>query len=199
MKPLQRAAWIAFVAHLIAGFAMAVVLRRGLDTTPDLHERMAFIVDHRVWWTLSWLTWGAAAIAILYFYVTFAEAHGLPSRVAVSLTVAAIGADLAGQTIEIGVLPTLVTPELFLITHRSAVMLSGFVANTLYSTTALLLTVGARSRYPTWISLAGIAVAVFGFALSVAVLLDSASGMFWTNVFLGPAILVWLAAIGQPR
>ena len=57
MKPLQRAAWIAFIAHLIAGFAMAVVLRRGLETTPDLHERMAFIVNHRAWWTMSWLTW----------------------------------------------------------------------------------------------------------------------------------------------
>jgi hypothetical protein len=186
LKPLQRAAWIAFIAHLIAGFAMAVVLRRGLETTPDLHERMAFIVNHRAWWTMSWLTWGAAAIAIFYFYMTFAEAHKLPSRFAVWLTVAAIGADLAGQSIEIGVLPTLVMPDLFVIAHRIAVMLSGFVANTLYSATALLLTLGARSRYPTWISVIGVSVGLSGFALSIAVLMDSASAMFWTSVFSGP-------------
>ena len=104
---------------------------------------------------------------------------------------------------EIGVLPSLATrafnsnaaPELFLTLHRVAVMLSGFVANGLYSTTALILTWGAREAYPAQVSIIGIAVGIFGIALSVAALVDSVAGMFWANVFLLPAILLWLAAI----
>jgi hypothetical protein len=202
LNRLQRAAWIAFGAHLIAGCAMAFVLSRGLETTPDLHERLTFLVDHRAMWTFGWLTWTAAALAILYFYISFAEAHDVSSRFAVWLTVAAIGPDLAAQSIEIGVLPMVAAhvygtneASLFLLLHRVAVMLSGFAANTLYSATALVLAIQARGRYPAWITVAGVFVGVFGFALSVAALMDSASGMFWTNVLLVPALLIWLAAV----
>jgi hypothetical protein len=152
-------------------------------------------------WTLGWLTWTAAAVAILYFYMTFADTHAT-SRFAVLLTVAAIGPDLAAQSIEIGVLPALAAdpstkavPELFLIMHRVAVMLSGYLANGLYSATAIMLAWAARHKYPGWVSWTGIAVGVFGAALSIAALLDSAAGMFWTNVLLVPAILLWLAAV----
>jgi len=175
---------------------MAFVLRRGLETTPELRERFSFLIDHRTLWTLGWLSWTLAALAILYFYFTFANVHFRSSRFAVLLTIAALGPDLSAQAIEIGVLPPLAArafssdaaSELFLTLHRAAVMLSGFVANGLYSTTALILTWGARGAYPSWVSIIGI-------ALSVAALLDSAAGMFWTNVFLVPAILLWLAAV----
>jgi len=79
--------------------------------------------------------------------------------------------------------------------HRVAVMLSGYVANGLYSVTALILVWGARHAYPAWVSTIGLAVGVFGIALSVAALLDSVGGMFWTNVFLVPCLLLWLAAV----
>ena len=90
---------------------MALLLRRGLETNPDFQDRLAFLVNHRVLWGFGWFTWTAAALAILYFYIAFASAHQAadPSniwlRFAVILTAAAIGPDLAAQTIEIGVLP----------------------------------------------------------------------------------------------
>jgi hypothetical protein len=59
----------------------------------------------------------------------------------------------------------------------------------------LLLVWGARHAYPAWVSTIGTAVGVFGIALSIAALLDSVAGMFWTNVFLVPAILLWLLAV----
>jgi hypothetical protein len=86
-------------------------------------------------------------------------------------------------------------PESFLTLHRLAVMLSGYLANGLYSVTAMILAWTARRAYPTWISLTGVAVGVFGIALSAAALLDSAAGMFWTNVLLVPALLLWLVAV----
>jgi len=203
VRRLRRAAILSFVAHLVAGIAMAGVLTHGLETTPDLQARLAYLVDHRVLWTLGWLTWTAAAFTILNFYLAFAEVHPPRSQFAVLLTVVALAPDLSAQAIEIGVLPGLAaqvvgenaTPELFLMLHRVAVMLSGFVANTLYSLTALLLAWTAHHAYAWWVTSTGVAVAVFGFSLSIAALLNSSAGMFWTNVFLVPAILLWLAAV----
>jgi hypothetical protein len=200
---LRTAAVLAFCAHLLAGLSMAFVLRRGLETTPVLQDRLAFLVNHGALWTTAWLTWTAAAIAILYFYLTFAEAHLPTSRFPVLLTVIALGPDLAAQAIEIGVLPSLashalstnIAPDLFLTLHRVAVMLSGYLANGLYSVTAMILAWRARDAYPRWVSVVGVAVGFSGIALSVAALLDSVTGMFWTNVLLVPALLIWLAAI----
>jgi hypothetical protein len=197
---LRRAALIAFVAHLVAGLAMALVLGRGLETTPGLEDRLAFIVNYRASWTMAWLTWSVAAIAILYYYAAFAEAHEL-ERFPVLLTIAALGPDLAAQAIEIGVLPGLAatSSEHFLTMHRVAVMLSGFLANGLYSLTALLLVWGARRAYPAWLSVIGFAVGIFGFALSAAALLNSVAGMFWTNVLLVPTLLLWLVGVAVRR
>ena len=43
--------------------------------------------------------------------------------------------------------------------------------------------------------LAGLAVGCFGLMLSAAALMDSANGMFWSNVLLVPSILFWLAGV----
>jgi hypothetical protein len=203
---LQRAAVVALCIHLLAGLSMLIVLRRGLETNPVFQDRLVFLVNSRPSWTFAWLTWTAAAIAILYFYVVFADVHRPGSRLAILLTVAGVGADLAGQAIEIGVLPRLAyqahqasstnaAAELFLALHRVAVMLSGYVGNGLYSVTAMLLAWSARHAYPAWVSSIGIAVGVFGIALSAATLLDSVAGMFWINVFLVPSILLWLGGV----
>jgi len=193
LKRLRRAAIVAFIVHLLAGGSMALILRRGLDTNPDFQDRLSFLINHRAIWTLGWLTWTAAALAILYFYAVFAAEHRV--RFAVLLTVAAIAPDLSAQAIEVGVLPGLPSRELFLALHRVAVVMSGGVANGLYSATALILACSARNAYPSWIWMMGVAVGFFGFMLSFAALVDSVSGMFWTNVLLVPAILIWLAGV----
>ncbi|HEU5182260.1 MAG TPA: hypothetical protein VFW45_15855 [Candidatus Polarisedimenticolia bacterium] len=181
---------------------MAFVLRHGLEPT-SLQDRLLFLIDHRWLWTAAWLAWTAAAPAILYFYMVFAEAHGPAARFAVFLTVAALAPDLSAQAIEFGALPRLAAqgpgpndmPQLFITLHRVAIMLSGCMANGLYSATALLLTWAARRSYPAWVTGCGLAVGVFGIGLSVATILDASMGMVWANVFLVPAILVWLAAV----
>jgi hypothetical protein len=203
---LRTAATIAFWLHLLAGVSMAVVLRRGLETNPDFQDRLAFIINQRALWTCAWLTWMAAAVAILYFYMTFSSAHQL-GGFSVLLATAGFAADLPAQAIEIGVLPGLAGSiasvnagtDLFVALHRTAVMMSGCIANGLYSVSAFILAWGARRVYPVWVSSSGIATACFGVALSAAALLDSTSGMFWTNVFLVPSILLWLAGVAQWR
>ena len=78
-----------------------------------------------------------------------------------------------------------------------AEMLSGYAGNGMYSLSAILLAWNARRAYPVWVSSAGIATGCFGLALSAAALINSASGMFWTNMFLVPSILVWLAGVAN--
>ena len=181
---------------------MALVLSHGLETNPDFQNRLTFIVKHTALWTSGWLTWTAAAIAILYFYSSLASEHQT-GKLAVLLAVAAIAPDLSAQAVEIGVLPAIAERvvntgagmDLFLALHRAAVMMSGYVANGLYSFTALSLAWGTRRAYPVWVWTAGMAAGFFGFALSTAALADSAAGMFWTNVVLVPSILLWLAGV----
>jgi hypothetical protein len=206
LNRLQRAALVALVIHLIAGLSMALILSRGLETTPNLHMRLTFLVNYRLWWTAAWLSWTGASIAILYFYVVFREVHGAPP-LAVFLTIAAVGLDLSGQAIEIGLLPTIAarvlsenaSPAMFLMLHRMAEMLSGYAANGLYSISALLLVFATCHAYPTLVSAFGSVVGFVGILLSIAVLLDSTAGMFWTNVMLVPSILCWLGLVAIAR
>lgn len=192
---LQRAAAIAFALHLIAGASMALILREGLETNPDFQARLNFLANHAVLWGFGWFTWSLAALAILYFYDAFASAHQL-SRFAVLLTAAAVAVDLSVQAIEVGVLPSMTDrPDLFLTLHRTAVLMSGTVANGLYSLSALALAWPTRRVYPAWVWMAGLAVGSFGLLLSAAALANSVAGMFWSNVFLVPALLLWLGGV----
>jgi hypothetical protein len=174
---------------------MALILRNGLETNPNFLNRVSFIVDHGALWSLGWLTWTAAAIAILCFYAAFTSLHQT-GEIAVWLTIAAIGPDLCAQAIEIGALPQIATrADLFVTLHRIAVLMSGFVANGLYSASALILAWMTRRVYPGWVCVAGMATGLSGFALSAAAIVNSADGMLWTNVVLLPCLLVWLAGV----
>lgn len=204
LSRLRIAATIAFCLHLIAGTAMALVLRNGLETNANFQDRLTFITRHTELWIFGWLTWTAAAIALLYFYISFSQRHRT-GRLAVLLAAAAIAPDLSAQAIEIGVLPAIaervvttnVGMDLFVALHRVAVMLSGYVANGLYSVAALSLAWTARRAYPVWVSMAGMAVGSVGLVLSAAALVDSAAAMFWTNLVLIPSILLWLAGVAM--
>jgi hypothetical protein len=203
---LRTAALLALIVHLIAGTSMALILSRGLATTSDLIARLGFLVTHRAQWTIAWLTWQAAALCILWFYYVFASTASEPIlRLAVLLAAAAIGPDLAGQIIEIAVLPEIAGRALtsradrdtFFLLDRIAVMLSGYAANGLYSLAAVLFAWFTRRRYSRAVWLAGLAAGVSGLALSLATLIDSVCGMFWTNVFLLPLLVIWLGGVAH--
>ena len=190
---LRRAALLAFCTHLIAGLGMAFVLRVGDESgspgPPRLPRQSSRIVDAR----LAHLDCCRYCDFVLLLDIR-RYACGFPFRSVVDCR--SPRPDLAAQSIEIGVLAGLAAaPEQFLIMHRVAVMLSGYLANGLYSATAIMLAWAARDKYPVWVSILGLAVGLFGVALSIAALLDSAAGMFWTNVLLVPTILLWLAAL----
>lgn len=201
---MRRAAWIAFFAHLISGLAMLGVLRHGLETNPDLADRLRFLAENRWAWRVSWLCWHVAAFSILWFYRVFARVHRA-NRAPLILGALAVAGDLAAQNVEMWVLPALAarhlgSPDphalgLFQSAHRGAVLLTGCLANAFYTLAAGLLAWKARGEYAGWINAAAAGVVAAGAWLSAAACLDSAAGMFWSNVFLVPALLAWLAGV----
>ncbi|MCZ6688737.1 MAG: hypothetical protein O7H41_03945 [Planctomycetota bacterium] len=203
---LRLAAWIALGTHFIAGAAMAILLRPGLETEPDLASRMEYVTEHGAAWVGGWLCWTVAALSIIYFYTTFALAYrsegGIRAtllRIAIGLGIVAVTADILAQTIEIGILPELARARAdleFLLMHRRAVLLTGYLANGLYTISAILLASTTRRFYPSWVWLAGtFGVGVSGVGLSVAALIDSVAGMVTANALLVPAILCWLVGV----
>ena len=212
-----HAAGLSLGLHLVAGLAMWLVLRHGLETNSDLTSRLRFVVEHEWLWMTAWLSWYLAALSFLYFIVSLAYAHEthdslavVPLRIAVLLAAAGIVPDLSAEAIEMGVLPKVAAAALdsaavagdlperasdFLTLHRVAVMLTGFLANGLYSLAASILTWTARTQYPRWVTVAGIGVGLAGAWLSAAALVDSPRGMMWSNVVLVPCILAWLTGV----
>ena len=217
----RRLAWASLVSvaiHLVAGMAMALVLRHGLESNADAAARVRFLAESRLAWTLAWLTWHGAALAILWFFFSFVEAHAAGSsnrgalRVALVLVGAAIVPDLAAQSIEIGVLPELAselypgpasatapnadaTERLYHTLHRSVVMMTGYLANGLYTLASVVAVAATWRSYPAWTRLSGAALGLFGFWLSAAALVNSVDGMVWSNVGLVPAIALWQIGI----
>jgi hypothetical protein len=206
---LSVAAWLALVTHLAAGLATAFVLKPGLETNPDLPDRLRYISENEALWIAAWLVWNVAALSILYFYASFVAAHAEGSaaaslpRLALWLSVAAIVPDLTAEAIEMGLLPQLAqraladgsSSALFLAVHRGAVMATGYVANGLYSLSALLLVWSTRRTYPAWIVGSGLLVAAAGMFLSAAILADWVGGMVGAHFVLVPALLLWQAGV----
>jgi len=83
--------------------------------------------------------------------------------------------------------------------ERSAVMITGFAANGFYTVGACLMAWRMRGVLPAWANAAGVAVGGAGGALSVAALLGSADGMYWTNIVLVPAIVGFQLGIIRAR
>lgn len=200
----ERAAWIAIITHLLAGLALLLLLRDGLDTNPDIASRLTYIAQHRLAWIGGWLTWHAASLSIVIFIVLIAAAartaaRSALGRIAVACVIAAFAMDISGQTLLIGFMPSAADPliesEFILRIHRIAVQLSGYAGNGLYTLATLLIAVQLWRESNALMRLAGTAIGASGISLSIAALLNSADGMYWSNAVLLPAILIWLACV----
>lgn len=198
------AAWAALAAHLLAGLALLVLLRDGLDTNPDAASRLAYIAEHRAAWIGGWLTWHAASLSIVVFIILTSRAAESSARaglghVAVAFVIAAVAVDLAGQTLLIGFWPPAADPlpdaDFTLGVHRVAVLLSGYAGNGLYTLATLLIAAQLWRESNGLMRLAGLTIGVSGAALSVTALVGSARGMYWSNAALLPALLLWLGCV----
>ena len=213
-KRLCDAAVFAAIIHLLAGIYMVLVLQYGLDTAEFTH-RLVFLSTCKPSWIIGWLLWTLADLAILYFYCSFVEAHrnlenhlSALIRYALYLAVAGFALDLIAEIIEISVLPelankiltgtstvALVNSELFVTLNRLSIMITGFLANGLYSIAAGLFIFATKQRYTPLTQLAGWLVVISGFYLSAACLVNSIPAMIAGNAVLLPFLIAWLLGI----
>src|SRR5581483_10140533 len=104
----------------------------------------------------------------------------------------------SAQWIEIALLPGLAERgdlASLLDRHRLAVLLTGGLANILYTVAAALLLWPTRARYAPAIVAAGAGVVVFGSAMTLASIADSTRWLFLSNAGLIPCLIVWLIGV----
>jgi hypothetical protein len=204
-RALHHAAVLAFVTHAVAGALLGLVLRHGLASEPDPAARISFVSAHAWAWRLSWLAWSAAALAIFLLSVRLARAEFARTRVALVaaaplLIACAVAADLSGQVQAIVLLPEHAQagePARFASIERLVTLLSGVLANGLYTLGIVLLAWGARAWLPRWASLAAVVVGSSGAALSVSAGAGFVRGVFWSTAVLMTALLAWLWAVAR--
>lgn len=213
-QALHRAVMFALGAHITASIAMAVVLGQGLETNPNMEARLTFIAGNSHIWAGGWFLWNLAALSILNFFVAFARVHGRSTPVlslCVVMTAAAIACDLSSESVEMGLIPAVARTatgnvasaqahtaavDLFVLVHRFVVLISGYVANGLYSLSTGIAAFSCRNHYSRPVSLAAAAVTIFGIAESYACMIDSAPGMLVAHAILMPCFLLWQVGIG---
>jgi len=151
MRPLTLTAGLNVGLHLVALVLAVVGLRPGTPLVPAA-ERVAYLAERPVGWSLGWAAWMLCALALVAFLAVLARV--VPSAIVSTATLlAAAGAavDLVCDTLYITVLPTLAqggpTP-LFLAAERALGASGVVVANGLYSVAVLLATVGLGPRVP---------------------------------------------------
>lgn len=190
---------------------MALILSQGLETNTDLVKRCAFIAGNKGLWIGAWLTWNLAAFSFVYVASCFRGAHALNAAVCKSLlnyglclACAAIACDLSAEAVEMGLIPQLAEAVVkngeaaalpFLQFHRMVVLLTGFAANALYTSAVVMFALASRKHYASWISLCAFGTALSGIGISVTCLMESVSGMFWTNAFCVPLLVSWMGGI----
>jgi hypothetical protein len=196
-----RAAYCAAALNLAAALALVLVLAPGLPapgSTPAL--RLAYVAGHLGAWGAGWLVWHAAAVALLAFYVGLACRWGTraPIRCILALLCGAAGlaVDLAAQAVYMGAVATL-TPLAFETAEPLLDVLTGYLGNGLYTVAGLLLTWAGAGELPRYLLLLSLLVWVGGLGLSVASLLHSASGQFWSAAVLMPSLVLWTSLMGR--
>lgn len=171
--------------NLLAGAALALVLRPGTEVAPDPLARAAYITAHPLLWRGGWLLWMAAALSLLGFYAWWAARPGMPRWALAGfwLAVAGILFDFLAESLYIGWLP-----ENLPTIQRLGTLLSGAGANSLYTAGGLLLTLALPwgRLAPRWRWLRALAWAAWaaGFALSLSALAGFVPGLLLSGAAL---------------
>jgi hypothetical protein len=193
-RGLLALAWANVALHG-AGLALAVTgMRPGSPLVP-LAERMAYLAGSPAGWTWGWGVWMVCSLLLTAYMVALERALPGPpalARLAVVLTAAGMAADLLCDVLQIGVLPLVAAQgppgaPLFLALERLALTGGLTVANGLYTTGVLLMTLCLR-RAGVPARLAGFATAAGGYVMAAAGLIPAAA---LAAVATGPTILFY--------
>ena len=169
------------VLNGLGAAALLFLLRGGSELVPDLTARTAYISEHVVAWRVGWTVWMAAGVSLVAFYAWWGAR--LPSTAwgvaGTSVAAAGLVCDWFAESLYIGWWPQ----DLETLGPIGS-LLTGGVANGLYTIGGMILTLGTRSVHGsfavwTWIMWAsGIAVSIAAFTGSVHVLAAATGVLF---------------------
>lgn len=188
----RAAPFVCAGINAAAALALVAFLRPGTELVDSPTERAAFITSHPVTWRVGWGLWMAAALSLLWFYAWWGARLASRRKAMVAWLVAAVGAvcDLTAESLYIGWLPERMD-EL----QRLGSLLTGGVANGLYTVSGVMLTL-ATPTMPGWLRTWAWTVWISGFALSLFTFLGSSLGMAVAAGVLMALFCPWAAAMG---
>jgi hypothetical protein len=180
LRRLALLAWGNVILHAIGLAVTWLGLRPGSVVAP-LSERMAYLAADPAVWRWGWGIWMLCTL-VLVGYIAVLERllppRSTAGRLALVLTASGMAVDLLCDVLQISVLPLAAaagpsgTP-LFLAVERLAFTGGATVANGLYTTGVLLMTLRFGRRAGTPARIAGWATVVSGYAMAAAGLLPS--------------------------
>jgi hypothetical protein len=134
VRALPAAALVCAALNFAATLVMAFVLAPATPIVTDAAERSAYVQTHLLAWKLGWAVWIAAALSLLWFYAWWRGRTGAPF-VPVVLAAGGLVADVTSETMLI-MYDTTTAPFAFVLT--------GVVANGLYTACGIWLTLAMR-------------------------------------------------------
>jgi hypothetical protein len=195
VRRLEALAWGNVAFHALGLIAAWFGMRPGSVVAP-LAERTAYLASRPALWSLGWGIWMLCTLLLVAFVAVlgrFLPARSVAARLALVLTAAGMAADLLCDVLQISVLPLVATAGpsstiLFLAIERLAFTGGATVANGLYTTGILLITLRLAGSLSAPARLAGYATAAAGYAMAVAGLLPSPTLL---QAATGPTILFY--------
>jgi len=155
---------------------------------------------HALLWRIGWLFWHGADFGLLAFYLALASRwrRRYPIRCDLALVAATAGlaADVAAQTLYMGLGPAS-SPASFGTMEAVAGLLTGYMANGLYTVAGILLVWAGASELPRSLLLLSLPAWLAGIALSLASLAGSTTGQLWSTAALMPLFVIWTGLMGR--
>jgi hypothetical protein len=134
VRALPAAPLVCAAVNFAATLVMAFVLAPATPIVTDAADRSAYVQTHLLAWKLGWVVWIAAALSLLAFYAWWRVRIGAPF-VPVVLAAGGLVADVTSETMLI-MYDTTTAPFAFVLT--------GVVANGLYTACGIWLTLAMR-------------------------------------------------------
>ncbi|MDO3387167.1 hypothetical protein QWI17_15070 [Gilvimarinus sp. SDUM040013] len=168
---------IIVVIICIACLLMNGPMRGGFPIDNTVADRMAFIADNGLVWTLSWSVWMLSALGLFVFCAILADNLRLTLWRTIGLALVGMGIapDLIAEVLYAFVMPKIVAGhlgvELFSLIEVIAMHLTGFLGNGLYNLGGMLLTCLAvrENVVKGWVAAWGLLAWFLGLMLSLSV------------------------------
>ncbi|HEY2881397.1 MAG TPA: hypothetical protein VGJ15_03165 [Pirellulales bacterium] len=195
--------WCCIVIHALALASMGLWLQHGTQAVAEPADRAAYILAHRVAWSIGWILWMASAASLVGFYAWWGSRLKYPTLATACVILTALGSvcDFTGESLWAFVLPEKAMQSVydsywnsnaFTTIDAASTMLTAGVANLLYSIAGIGLTLATRKLPRVMLAIVWIAW-LAGIGMTMAAMIQWVGGLILTTVLLFPALLVFIA------